>query len=163
MLVKFKKKQQGGAEKPRPVMPSRAPDWNPNDVETPEPKRRLKSFEQKREFVAIIEYRDKAKSGGPRIQKLSFKAEGSFASAAQAAYNIATMVGKALAIDLHEIRNEVLCRVLAVYEVHSFKDWEKENTKLVTNNKHIDKAIKAAKKDRVNPISYVGISSVKTR
>jgi hypothetical protein len=166
MLVRFKKKDvEGVVEKPRPkpVLPPRDRDWNPNDVETPEPKRRLKSFEQKQEYVAIIEYRKNAKSGGPRIQKLNFKAEGGFAAAAQAAYKMATMVGKALAIDLHEIRNEQMCRVLGVFEIHSFKDWQNENTSLVKNTKHIDKAIKALKKDKMNPISYVNVTEVKVR
>lgn len=166
MLVKFKKKDvEGGVEKPRPkpVMPSRAKDWDPSKVEAGLPKRRLKSFEKKQEFVAIIEYRRDAKSGGPRIQKVGFKSEGGFAPAAQAAYKIATMLGKALAVDLHEIRNEQMARVLAVYEVHSYKNWEDENTTLVKNTKHIDKAVKAAKKDKMNPISYVNVTEIKVR
>jgi hypothetical protein len=164
MLVRFKRKPEEQGPKKAPVpMPSRDPDWDHRKVDAGEPKRRLKAFEQKQEYVAIIEYREKAKSGGPRIQKLGFKAEGGFLNATRAAYNIATMIGKAIAVDLHEIRHESLCRVLAVYELKSFKDWEKENVTDAKRNSHIEKAIERSKNDKANPVKHTTVKDIRVR
>lgn len=158
-LVVFKRRKKEVVEGPSA---SPFPIFNPDDVETPEAKRSLKAFKERRDYVMIIQYRAGVKKHSD-YQKIGFKVDGGFEEAAQRASIIARMLGKAMAVDLHEIRNVEMCRVLSVYEVTAFKDWENE-ADISKGNKHIDEIVRQSKNMKpAKPISYAKAAQVKVR
>lgn len=153
-LVVFKRRPQEQERPKASPKPVREAVFNPDDVPSPPAKRKLSKFRERREFVMIVQYRPGLRKDSD-YQKLGFKVDGGYPEAALEAEKLARMIGKAVAVDLHEIRKEELCRVLAVYEVSAFRDWESENVvEASASRRHTMDALKQMKKETA-PISYV--------
>lgn len=156
-LVVFRRRDKGEKSNslPEPVFDQK----RAKEVKAPPAKRKFPEFKERRSYVAILQYRPGLRKHTD-YQRLGFKADGGYAEAAVEAVKMAEMLSRAIAVDLAEIRKADLCRVLAVYEVTSFKDWDKE-TNVGGPDKHVRDVLKKVK--AAKPISYVKADTVKVR
>jgi len=135
-------------------------DLDVSKVKSGKPKRVLKKFKEKRLYECIIEYREGAAAN--QYQRIGIKADGGLIEAVKEAERYVTLIGKALSVDLYEIRSEKLCRLVALYAVDSFKDWE--STVARTNKDHIKEVVaRIANIKREKPKKIGKVTSVQTR